>query len=87
MKILIIEDESEIAGSIKHYFKANDIHCETAITCKEALNKVDMYEYDCVLLDLMLPDGDGFDILKELKKGTKQKVSSLFRQRKHWIRE
>jgi DNA-binding response OmpR family regulator len=67
MKILIIEDELDIASSIKSYLKSNDIHCETAINCQTALDKVAMYDYDCILLDLMLPDGDGFTILKELK--------------------
>lgn len=71
MKILIIEDEPEIAKSIKNYFKANDIHCETAGNYKEALSKIDMYDYDCILLDLMLPDGDGFDLLRHLKANSK----------------
>lgn len=68
MKILIIEDEPEIALSIKGYFKPNGVHCEMAQNYKEAIDKIGMYDYDCVLLDLMLPDGNGFDILKELKK-------------------
>ncbi len=67
MKILIIEDEKEIAKSIKDYFKSNGIQCETAHNYTIALDKIENYDYDCVLLDLMLPDGDGFDILKELK--------------------
>lgn len=71
MKILIIEDEAAIAKSIKNYFKANDVHCEEAHNFKEALAKIDMYDYDCVLLDLMLPDGDGFDLLRHLKKNNK----------------
>jgi len=71
MKILIIEDELQIAQSIKDYFKPNGVHCETAATYKEAVSKIGMYDYDCILLDLMLPDGDGFDILKELKKENK----------------
>ena len=71
MKILIIEDELEIAKSIKDYFNANDIHCETAGNYKDALSKIDMYDYDCILLDLMLPDGDGFDLLRHLKANSK----------------
>lgn len=67
MKILIIEDEIDIASSIKSYLKANDIHCETASTYQTALGKITIYDYDCILVDLMLPDGDGFSILKELK--------------------
>lgn len=68
MKILIIEDEIDIANSIKSYLKSNDIHCETAGTYQTALDKITMYDYDCILLDLMLPGGDGFSILKEFKK-------------------
>ncbi|MFE3868281.1 response regulator transcription factor [Flavobacterium sp. LS2P90] len=68
MKILIIEDEIEIANSIKSYLKSNDIHCEIAGTHQTALDKITMYDYDCILVDLMLPGGDGFSILKELKK-------------------
>ena len=71
MKILIIEDEPDIAQSIKSYFKPNGIHCETANTVALALTKIESYDYDCILLDLMLPDGDGFAILKELKKQKK----------------
>jgi len=71
MKILIIEDEQEIAQSIKDYFKTNGFQCETAENYTLALNKIENYNYDCILLDLMLPDGDGFDILKELKQKNK----------------
>jgi len=71
MKILIIEDELEIAQSIKNYFRTNGIQCEMAENYKLALSKIDSYDYDCILLDLMLPDGDGFDILRELKRKNK----------------
>lgn len=68
MKILIIEDEPEILESIFTYLKTNEIHCETANSFENAYEKIMLYNYDCILLDLMLPDGDGFSILKELKK-------------------
>lgn len=71
MKILIIEDEKEIAQNIKNYFTTNGIQCEMAVNYTIALSKIDAYDYDCVLLDLMLPDGDGFDILRELKRKNK----------------
>ncbi|TPG29932.1 response regulator transcription factor [Flavobacterium pectinovorum] len=71
MKILIIEDEPEIAQSIKNYFRTNGIQCETAENYDLALSKIESYDYDCILLDLMLPDGDGFDILRELKRKNK----------------
>lgn len=71
MKILIIEDEIDIATSMQSYLKSNDIHCEMAADAESALEKISMYDYDCILLDLMLPDRDGFTVLKELKKQNK----------------
>lgn len=68
MKILIVEDEAQIAQSIQSYFKPQGIGCELAGTVKEAQEKIGLYDYDCILLDLMLPDGDGFDLLKSLRK-------------------
>ena len=68
MKILIIEDEIEIATSIKSYLSSNDFVCESASTLKIAIEKIDLYSYDCILLDLMLTDGDGFKVLEALKK-------------------
>ncbi|SFU64163.1 DNA-binding response regulator, OmpR family, contains REC and winged-helix (wHTH) domain [Pustulibacterium marinum] len=68
MKILLIEDEPGIVKSINDYFKSNGVHCENVTTTSDALDRIGIYEYDCILLDLMLPDGDGFDILKELKR-------------------
>ncbi|MFB9109944.1 response regulator transcription factor [Flavobacterium gyeonganense] len=75
MKILIIEDEHELTQSIKNYFQPNGLHCEMADNYKTAFEKISIYDYDCILLDLMLPDGDGFDILKELKN--KQKTDGV----------
>lgn len=71
MKILIIEDEPAIAQGIQNYFKPNGMQCETATSTREALEKVGLYDYDCILLDLMLPDGNGFDVLKALRKSGK----------------
>ncbi|MBK8601359.1 MAG: response regulator transcription factor [Flavobacterium sp.] len=71
MKILIIEDEIEIANSIKNYLSSNDFVCESASTLKIAIEKIDLHSYDCILLDLMLTDGDGFKILQILKSQNK----------------
>ncbi len=72
MKILIIEDEKELVQSIADYLKAESYLCEFAHTFKEALEKIETYTYDCILLDLMLPGGDGIKILEELKAKNKQ---------------
>jgi DNA-binding response OmpR family regulator len=72
MKILIIEDETELAESIAAYLKGESYTCECAAGFKEAYARTAVYDYDCILLDLMLPDGDGLKILEALKKDNKQ---------------
>lgn len=71
MKLLLIEDEKELAISIQQYLTGKDFVCEWANNAKDAVAKISIYNYDCILLDLMLPDGNGFEILKELKHQNK----------------
>ena len=68
MKILIVEDQQRISNSIVKFLEADDYLCEQAFTCEDALMKVSVYDYECVLLDLMLPDGSGLDVLQRLKQ-------------------
>lgn len=72
MKILIIEDEDELANSMAAYLQDMGYRCEFAATREEASKKIRLYQYDCILLDIMLPDGHGFQILEELKAENKQ---------------
>ena len=72
MKILLIEDEQELSLSILQYLNGNGVLCEAVNNVLEALEKITMYQYDCILLDLSLPDGDGFEILKALKTQGKE---------------
>ncbi len=68
MKILIVEDEHKLSDSIVTYLKSEKYLCEQAFDYNEALEKVCGYDYDCVLLDLMLPGGSGLDILRDIKR-------------------
>ena len=72
MKILIIEDEKELARSIVEYLSEENYLCEVASTFTMAMNKIELFNYDCILLDITLPDGSGLEILEELKKENKQ---------------
>lgn len=72
MKTLLIEDEPELAEDIKGYLKSNDVICEVVVNISAARSKIADYDYDCIILDLTLPDGNGFEILKELKKQRRQ---------------
>jgi DNA-binding response OmpR family regulator len=72
MKILIIEDEQELAQDMVKYLTNEQYLCECASDFQGALEKVYGYDYDCILLDIMLPGGDGLTILEELKRLNKQ---------------
>lgn len=67
MKILIIEDEKGLRESIEEYFTEAGNICETASSYSEAIARVNLYRYDCILLDITLPGGSGIEILKDLK--------------------
>ncbi len=72
VKILIIEDEKELASSIANYLEGQGYRCEFAEIFDQAVNKISSFQYDCVLLDLMLPGGSGLKVLEEIKKQNKQ---------------
>jgi DNA-binding response OmpR family regulator len=72
MKLLLIEDEPELARNITDYFSGNGFRCEWVSTLSDAKEKIGMYNYDCILLDLMLPDGDGLKALKHVKSEQKE---------------
>jgi len=67
MKILVIEDEKQLASSVEHALVGEGYVCEMASTAAEANEKVMIFDYDCVLLDIGLPDGSGLKILEDLK--------------------
>ncbi|HTJ11527.1 MAG TPA: response regulator transcription factor [Dinghuibacter sp.] len=71
MKLLIVEDEPGLLDSMTAYLSLEDYTCESAMTYAEALEKIDLYAYDCILLDIMLPGGDGLALLRELKTNRK----------------
>ncbi len=68
MKILLIEDELELRKSIRHYLELEGNVVEIAIDFAKAEDKAVTYDYDCVLVDITLPDGNGIDIIRQLKE-------------------
>ncbi len=71
MNLLIIEDEKELAASIATYLRHEDYSCEVAGNYKEALYKMESRDYDCIILDITLPDGSGLQLLQHLKDDKK----------------
>ena len=68
MKVLIIEDGYKLSDSIVDYLKGEKYLCEQAFDFNDTMMKVRIYDYDCVLLDLMLPGDNGLDSLRDIKQ-------------------
>ncbi len=71
LKILIIEDEKALSESISAYLSVHDYTCETAEDYYTAIDKTENNTYDCILLDITLPDGNGLKILEQIKEDNK----------------
>jgi len=67
MKLLIVEDEEKLSKNIDVYLSQENYICEVAYDFSTAINKISVNDYDCILLDITLPDGNGLNILKEIK--------------------
>jgi DNA-binding response OmpR family regulator len=68
MKLLLVEDEKELCNAIAAYFKKENWLCELAYTFDQAAEKINLYQYDCILVDINLPDGNGLNIIRQLKQ-------------------
>lgn len=67
MKLLVVEDEEGLRESIRDYFTDAGNICEAAGDFPLALQKINLYRYDCIILDITLPNGDGLSLLQSLK--------------------
>ena len=67
-KILIVDDEEKIVEVLCEYARFNGFHTDTASDGYEAIEKVMAEDYDCILMDIMMPNLNGFEAVKEIKK-------------------
>lgn len=72
MKILLIEDEPSLLVAMRHYLEGEHYNISTANNFRTASLKVHDHDYDCVVVDITLPDGNGLAIVKELKEAHSQ---------------
>lgn len=71
MNLLIIEDEIDLLESITEFLVSESFGVEAVSTYRMAEEKVELYDYDCVVVDIGLPDGSGLDIIRKLKERNK----------------
>ncbi len=67
MKLLVIEDEKGLSDSIVQYLEKVGYLCETAMAFEEAEEKISLFRYDCIIVDINLPGGSGFDLIRQLR--------------------
>lgn len=77
MKLLIIDGDLAQSQVMISYLSAGNYICEYANNYQRALAKIEMYEYDCILMDIVLPDGDGNKLLEAIKAGNTNKHTGL----------
>lgn len=68
MKVLIVEDNADLALNIQEFLQKEGYVCESSNTVSQAQEKLITFQYDCIILDIMLPDGNGLDLLKHIKE-------------------
>ncbi len=68
MKILVVEDEKNLRETIVSFLEEEGFFCDHAENIRFGSQKLDLYHYDCLLVDIGLPDGNGLTLIKELKK-------------------
>ena len=71
MKVLVVEDEKDLSDSICDYLLKEQFICEKAADFTSAIEKINLYDYSCIILDIGLPGGSGLNILSELKANNK----------------
>src|SRR6202451_1428449 len=67
MKVIIIEDNHELDGNIRDFLAREGYICESCDTLEAAKEKLSLFQYDCILLDIGLPDGSGISLLKHIR--------------------
>jgi DNA-binding response OmpR family regulator len=68
MKVLLIEDNLDLARNIHEFLTQESYICEMTHNCREAQEKLNSFQYDCLVLDIMLPDGSGLSLLEYIKQ-------------------
>jgi len=71
VKILIVEDEPSLNKSMVEYLSSQQYLCESVSNFQDARDKVELHQYDCIVLDIMLPGGSGLQLLQVLKAANK----------------
>jgi DNA-binding response OmpR family regulator len=76
MKLLVVEDEQGLSDAIVEYLTKEGFLCEAALNFEDASDKIGMYSYDCILVDINLPGGSGIELIRKLR-GTRSEAGII----------
>ena len=77
MRILLVDDDAELADLLREYFAGHDVSLEVAPDGQDGLVRLNQGSYDAVLLDVMLPGEDGFEVCKRIRESSDVPVIML----------
>lgn len=77
MKVLIVDDEILIRNVIKEYLKIENFKYDEASDGQEAINLATTNNYDCIIMDIMMPNLDGYSAIKQIKEVSDAKIIVL----------
>jgi two-component system OmpR family response regulator len=67
-RILLVDDDEQLGQLLHSYFKGFSIDCQNAVTPTDAYARLESEAFDLIILDVMLPEQDGFDVCKQIRK-------------------
>ena len=69
-KVFLVDDDSDILVLNRDFLESEGYDVVTAASCAEALEKIKLHSFSCIVLDVMLPDGSAFDLAPKIKEYT-----------------
>lgn len=85
-KVLVVDDEYDIADLLEVYLQNEDYIVYKFYSAVEALDCIEKEEIDLAILDIMLPDINGFSLCQKFEKSTHIRLSCLLQKMKKWIK-
>ena len=77
MHILVVDDDDRIRNLLKDFLKNNNFMVSTAIDAEKAKTKLDFLKFDLIILDVMMPGKNGYELTKEIKKNQRTPIILL----------
>ncbi len=86
-RIIVINRDKTFVKGLKYSLEQDDYQVETAFTIKEALGKVKKKDYELIILDLLLPDGNGLNLCQTIRKYSQVPIIVVTEKKRRYIQD